>query len=428
MDEPQGQPPESEPRPPQYSSGYPPPPPAIPQPLRRSGLSPVTMILMASCGLAMLAVAAAVGIGMLVARNSFFSDLTGGRPTGGRGGGLSPGVQLGQLTWRPLRTARNGQQYSAHMYQAAITGDVDGDGDDEILALDMLGGPELLEVDGTHVANLAQGDTPLAIWDTTGDGKGEIIVSGPQQQIEAKDLKGHVVKTMPFSPVMMVQMNPMGGDYKLRGDADGDGQDELWLSPKGSYSDISAVNGSGQAVVKWSGSMSGDKFLVCDYDGNGKSGCAYTDYSGKLYLIGIGGTKQFGELRGKPLTGCMDVNADGQPDILCGEDGYFDHATAAYTPYPQPGGFAPPYDFAGTYVQFDFDGDGKLEMVYAGPDADQGKGGHYNGRIRIFDPRAQTVLYDEVVDSGGMLSIAVAQAGGKDYLVLPNQGDLLIYP
>jgi hypothetical protein len=331
-----------------------------------------------------------------------------------------------------------------HFYESVFAGDFDGDGNDELLIFDAGQGTQIVRLDGSLCGNFPQGGArPLCAWDCNGDGKAEVIRQGANGGIEAVDLQGRVVKTLPDAPLMA--MSEPGRTYQLIGDADGDGKPELWLSPAASGgAGVVAVSSSGKVVAQDSTFYPSLNALVCDYYGTGMQVLVGVDYSGNLLAVGVGGTKTLGSVGGGPfgtmpqpeaIAGCLDINGDGKPDLLIGFDKYFDQAAGKLVHFKHRCSFHPPYFFSGSYVQFDADGDGVPETVYAGPDADGallnprlGGGGGLNGRLFIYQPRTQRTVYDEVIKDGYQQTAVVAMSHGKAHLVVPLQDKIEIYP
>jgi hypothetical protein len=393
----------------------------------------VWIVLGLACGLPILGFAAIVAVSVGLGLTSY-QQAGGAASSGGR----QPGVLTGSIVWReispPAAPLNNGFAMPP-MYSSVMAGDFDGDGDDELLLQDYSGPPTAIELDGKALPSKLQRGSSFVIcaWDCDGDGKAELIRETSSGSLEALDLQGKVVKTLPYSPVL-TYFRP-DQSYQLKGDADGDGKAELWLAPAGSSGQgIVALSPTGKEVVREPSLYAGTNLVIADFDGNGKSVCLHNDMVNAVEAIGPQGIRKLGHIANDlPLSGCLDVNGDSQPDVLCGEKGYIDHASGKYTAYKHKSDFAQPYSFAGTNTMLDFDGDGVAELVYAGPDTQPGGlfgigENNMNGRLRIFQPANQQVLYDEVIAGGYSQTVLVAKAGGKQYLVMPQQSKLLIYP
>jgi YVTN family beta-propeller protein len=205
-----------------------------------------------------------------------------------------------------------------------VSGDVDGDGVEELLVLgNQTGGLTIFEDDGTGhdpFGTFADGGDKLAAGDLDGDGKDEIIIAGDGDGvIEVYANTG--AKLDDFPSVFD------DNDYLAAGDVDGDGREEIVILGDGN-GDAYFYRGDGSQLHGFfdTGYNSDDNFALGDINGDGIVEILIAgDVSHKVDV--------FNHL-GHPLMPAVatsytaddgfaagDVNGDGQDEILVAGDG-----------------------------------------------------------------------------------------------------------
>jgi hypothetical protein len=255
---------------------------------------------------------------------------------------------------------------SANGEARVATGDIDGDGKDEII----LGlGPvpadpsipwgffQVLDDDYTHLAwgrinwksyNSANGESWPACGDVDGDGRDEIVVglgSGGGGYLEVFDYDVGSVVHKDWVRVNWKGYNSADGEARPAcGDVDEDGRDEIVVGLGGSgsgYLEVfdDAVAGYGHVAwprVQWKGynSANGETWPVCgDIDGDGRDeivvglgggGGGYLEVFDDA-VAGYGHVawprvqwKGYNSANGETRPACGDIDADGQDEIIVG--------------------------------------------------------------------------------------------------------------
>ena len=266
-------------------------------------------------------------------------------------------------------------------YYLGFPGDVDGDGDDDILVgtnsygylVDGTVTGSRLITDVDDVTFSINGYSLVPAGDLDGDGRGDIAWSYPYSS------GGYTyAMTSPFSASDSYDVSWVGensSDYAgitiaALGDTDGDGLDDLLI---GAY-----ANDDG-------GTEAGAAYIVDDARSNGIA------LSGAMAKLTGESTYDYA---GMGVSGPGDINGDGIADVLVGaydSPGGRDYEGAAYLSYSPVSGTvdlgdsdvilvgAAGYDYAGIRSSAgDFDGDGNRDLLIAAP-----YGGGYTGKVHI---------------------------------------------
>jgi YVTN family beta-propeller protein len=204
-----------------------------------------------------------------------------------------------------------------------VTGDVDGDGVEEVVVLGLqTGGLTVFEDTGQGhepFGTLADGGDKLAAGDLDGDGKEEIIIAGDGDGVvEVYNNLGHRLYT--FDSVFD------GSDYLAAGDVDGDGKEEVVILGDGN-GDVYVYHGTGGLMHGFfdSGYNEDDNFALGDVNGDGIV---------EILIAGdVGHMIDVFTHDGKPVVPSFetsydvsdgfaagDVNGDGKDEVLVAED------------------------------------------------------------------------------------------------------------
>ena len=336
-----------------------------------------------------------------------------------------------------------------------VVGDVDGDGMPEIVVTSYKGdnytkAGSLVILSGDTGAEEASwtnigGHRPLgvsgvALADLEGDGTVEIIVMTSDYRIMALHADGTLVWTSDFLPI--------GVDYYASptiGDLDGDGLAEVVvgrviLDHLGNTLGIGA-HGDGRSVAViadldmddqqevivgnaayrrdgsaiWVNGFGDGWTAVADFDGDGL-GEVVRSGGGTVHLIDTDGSLIWGPKdvpggRGGPPT-VADFDGDGEPEIgIAGRDGYVVFDTDGTQLWLQP--TTDQSSGATGSSVFDFEGDGKWEVLYGD-----------ELTFRIFDGATGDVIHEESGHSSWTLIeyplVVDVDADGQAELVIPS--------
>lgn len=204
-----------------------------------------------------------------------------------------------------------------------VTGDVDGDGIEEVVVLGLVTGALSIFEDTGQLFNpepyatYANDGDKLATGDLDGDGKEEILIAGDEgHAVEVYDNTGDMLYTFPsvFD----------GDDYLAAGDVDGDGKEEVVILGDGNGDVYVYKNGTLMHGFFDSGYNEDDNFALGDVNGDG------------IVEILIAGDQAHNvdvfTHDGKPLPAIHtsydvsdgfaagDVNGDGKDEVLVAED------------------------------------------------------------------------------------------------------------
>ncbi len=256
---------------------------------------------------------------------------------------------------------------------SALWADLDGDGQDEIVAGTENAGIIALNVSGetrwSYNGSAAQKGLgircPIAATDVDGDGKPEIFAAGR------------------FGPLCLNGDGTLrwetltGDDYVsavIVGDADADGSPELYTCSR----DENAIHcfdaRTGKAVWKTSMASGADShpsssMALGDIDGDGREELLVSDFEGYVYCVGVGGEVRWIypiEQRAHAAPTLGDVDGDGRVEVMiAGADHYVDAV--------DPDGrllwrYKAGLRIVSPQTLDDIDGDGRTDILFCGSD------------------------------------------------------------
>lgn len=298
------------------------------------------------------------------------------------------------------------QSLNLHAFGAPALGDVDGDGEDEIVVGTRMGGTgnsgwlHVFEKDGSTVPgfplSLPNGGatrTP-ALSDLDGDGSMEIIIeerSWPDGWVCVYNGDGTVRAGWPQ------QMDHVPASSAAAGDITGDGVPEIVAV---SYLSIYAYDAYGNLLPGFPHTPAGDRCfsysspVLADMDGDGNREIVCGDHSttagnGKVHVIHNDGTSMTGWpqttshwIYAPPAVG--DIDGDGQPDIVIGDKFLSSNPGDYLYGWNSDGtdlsGFpiGPIWAVNTQVIIVDMDGDGQVELLFDDNSASAGIG-YYHG-------------------------------------------------
>jgi hypothetical protein len=269
----------------------------------------------------------------------------------------------------------------------AELGDVDGDGDLDVLAGDFRGHlrVRMNEGRGALGAAIDSGSPTLvvgrtAVGDVDGDGKADIVYSGVNSQI----LLGRGNGT--FAPSQNAA--PLGDVFPMLADVNGDGSLDIVIRSKGAAglpSQVRILANDGRGTFKQQAQFAvpdGDTpALAADVNCDDRLDLVFSGAGPVSVLINLGdGT--FGNAEnypGRPPLTIGDLNADGKPDLVTGWPGPPPAEATAFSnvlpnlgdgTFLAPGAFRFPIAspsngpvFTGAMASGDLNGDGKLDFA-----------------------------------------------------------------
>jgi hypothetical protein len=273
-------------------------------------------------------------------------------------------------------------------WASPVVGDIDGDGDLEIVAYDVAGIVYAWHRNGVEVRNGDNNpatDGPFfvtknpgtwhmstpAVADMDGDGVVELIVCSPADSIYCLNGNGSRV---PGWPVKVLDVNANITASPAVGDVDGDGHPEVIV--QSSAGRVYGLNHDGTVMAGWpvwvysnTGTIAPSPALA-DLDGDGKLEVVIAGLDKKCYVFKYDGTPYPGwpqtygttaATESSPIVG--DIDGDHSPDIvLATEEGRVNAWTKEGQLIPgfpiQIGSF-----IRGTPVLYDIDFDGRLELI-----------------------------------------------------------------
>ncbi len=298
------------------------------------------------------------------------------------------------------------QALNLFAYGAPALGDVDGDGEDEIVVGTRAGGTgnsgwlHVFEKDGSAAAgfplSLPSGGatkTPV-LCDLDGDGAMEIILeerNWPDGWICVYNGDGSVHSGWPQ------QMDHVPASSAAAGDITGDGVPEVVAV---SYLSIYAYDASGNLLDGFPYTPAGDRCfsysspVLADMDGDGNREIICGDHSttagnGKVHVIHSDGSLMTGWpqttahwLYAPPAVG--DIDGDGEPDIVIGDEHLSSSPGNLLYGWRSDGTDLPGFPIGPVWAVntqvliADFDGDQQVELLFDDNSAAGGTG-HYHG-------------------------------------------------
>ncbi|MEJ2722908.1 MAG: FG-GAP-like repeat-containing protein, partial [bacterium] len=271
---------------------------------------------------------------------------------------------------------------------APVAGDLDGDGLNEVIAVDIRGviyawrsnGVEYRDGDDNPSTDGVFYRTPRSVFhyqtptlcDIDGDYRDEIILGTRVDSVYAINEDGSRVPGWPFN------MNGESAGSIAAGDIDGDGELELLAQSKGNYGKVYVLEPDGPVASGWPRTVGlVDIFFtsspgLADFDGDGKLEAVVYGWDGlksRLYVFDYQGNDYPGwpivasddYSEASPVVG--DVNGDGALEIIFGDEGSFIHG------FGTNGQLVDGFPFkTGDAVRaapfiVDLDGDGDVEIV-----------------------------------------------------------------
>ena len=334
------------------------------------------------------------------------------------------------------------------VYTPAV-GDLNRDGDLEIVAATANGRVHAFELDGTPVTGSwpVGGGEPTtiepssapALGDIDSDGYLEVVIGSSTMEVWAYNHDGSVVTGWPKSA-----MDPVFGTPAL-GDMDGDGDLEVVAGDTTGF--VWAWNGDGSAVSTWPEEPQFDKGAItsspalADIDSDGKQEIIATTFrydqnqgwilalnEDGSYLSGWPINYPYARIYSSPAVG--DVDGNGIPDIVVlFNDGKLDCRTPAGTrtsgwpvPLPDTATNTLPLDYsyrASSPVLADVDGDGNLEIIvgsYDGAvDIRNNDGTELDGWPKITVSPVRVVASVGNMDADGLWDIVIGSDDGAVY-------------
>jgi hypothetical protein len=347
------------------------------------------------------------------------------------------------LSWRTLERSGDIALFSQGSLGGLYIADFDGDGDDEVLRVHPANSSPLYEVNGgkstcgIHGLEFMMGGEP---WDYDRDGVSEILTetmlgdvmqgvfSGTDkpedlplsQELPVYNLKGRSVARLP-----VVASTP---GSLIIGDFDGDGWDDLLCSRPSSSSKYGsstyvAMGRDGKEV--WELTVQGGISFACtgDVDGDGRDELVTTgDRMRGLVFYGKDQQPEPRSPAGEHVSpeACFDVDGDGTEEVVYSGAHVYNPVSTGTTDLKLPPGLAGQsmLKLSAHVVRADILGDAQPEITIA-----PGNSWSY---LLIFDAAGNCLYYEEFGDM--VFHLGLAQAGGRDYIVVQCSQQLLIYP
>jgi beta-glucanase (GH16 family) len=215
--------------------------------------------------------------------------------------------------WNYLEGSGNGKihVWNINANDKYVSGDFDGDGKDELLAINPNGAHQTMKFDGAnwiyieggsngkiHVWNINPTDKYVA-GDFNGDGKDELLATNLNGWHHTMQFVGGNWNYIEGSGNGKIDVWFIKGDDKyVAGDFDGDKKDELLaLNPNGWHhtmkfdgSNWKYIEGSGNGQINWWIIAAADQFLAADFQGNKRDQLVAVSTTGWSHLMEFSGS------------------------------------------------------------------------------------------------------------------------------------------
>lgn len=215
--------------------------------------------------------------------------------------------------WKYIEGGGNGK---IHVWNISsndkyVSGDFDGDGKDEILAINPNGWHHTMKFDGANWNYIeGSGSGKIHLWninytdqyvtgDFNGDGKDELLAINPNGWHHTMQFSAGGWNYIEGSGNGKIDVwNINANDKYVVGDFDGDKKDELLaINPNGAHhtmkfngSNWKYIEGGGDGKINWWNIAAADKFLAADFQGNKRDQLIAVSTSGWSHLMEFSGS------------------------------------------------------------------------------------------------------------------------------------------